>query len=354
MNIWFGDYKFNMEGGSIVSDFIEEIKADDFKLEDLIERHRGEKCLFYVDLVRKTCGDWVKIPVMLVSGKKKGKLLLTDACCHGDEYEGAEGIAEIYNSLEPGEMSGAFVGIPALNLAAFGGMSRFSSDDFVPVDMNRAFPGNKTGTVTNYIAYYYTENFIKKADGLVTIHGGGNTLYLKPVACHPKKDDDVSKISQQMAEAMNFDVIWEDKDINGSYGLMDQNAYLLGVPVVTAEIGGQSVRHFERQESSRRICEGMINIMRLFGIVSGEVVKKEPEYVVNLSYIYSNNGGIHKPLLKDGERFSKGQVLSEITDVFGNVTEKITAGFDGVVVGYLAYSTVNPKSWVYLVGEEVK
>ena len=94
--------------------------------------------------------------------------------------------------------------------------------------------------------------------------------------------------------------------------------------------------------------------MRLFDIVSGEVVKKEPEYIVNLSYIYSNNGGIHKPLLKDGERFSKGQVLSEITDVFGNVTEKITAGFDGVVVGYLAYSAVNPKSWVYLVGEEVK
>ena len=337
-----------------MSSFIEEIKAEDFNLEALIEKHRGEKRLFYVNLVRKICGDWVRIPVMLASGKKEGKILLSDACCHGDEYEGAEGIAETYNSLDPAEMEGAFVGVPALNLDAFGSMSRFSSDDFVPVDMNRVFPGKKQGTATNYIAYYYTENFIKKADGLVTIHGGGNTLYLKPVVCHPKKDDDVSRMSQKMAEAMNFDVIWEDKDINGSYGLMDQNTYLLGVPVITAEIGGQSVRHFERKESSRRICKGLTNIMRTFDIVGGETIKKAPEYRVNLTYLYSENGGIHKPLIKDGERFEKGRVLSEITDVFGNVIEKITAEFDGVVVGYLAYSVVNPKSWVYLIGEEVK
>ena len=51
-----------------------------------------------------------------------------------------------------------------------------------------------------------------------------------------------------MAWAMNFDVAWEDIDTNASYGLMDQNTYLSGIPVVTAEIGGQSVRHFRREE----------------------------------------------------------------------------------------------------------
>ncbi len=330
-----------------------ELFAEEFDLNEQIARYRGTKQTFYLNLVRKATGDWIKIPVMLVSGAKDGKLLLADACCHGDEYEGAEGIIATFHNLNPADMEGAFVGIPAVNLDAFGAMNRYSADDFVPVDMNRAFPGNETGTATDYLSHFYFNHFIKKADGLITMHGGGNTLYLTPVVCYPKQEDEVSEMSQKMAWAMNFDVAWEDIDTNASYGLMDQNTYLSGIPVVTAEIGGQSVRHFRREEDIARIRNGLENVMRLFRILPGEAVKYTPEYRVNLTYLYSNHGGIHKPLKKDRDRFRKGEILSEITDIFGNRLETVRAPFDGVVVGYLAYSVVHPKSWIYLIGKEV-
>ena len=332
---------------------IKEIQAENFDLEQMIRQCRGKKTMFYLNLVRKITGDWLKIPVMLVSGKEEGKTLLADACCHGDEYEGAEGIIAAFSALDPERMKGAFIGIPALNLDAFGNMNRFSSNDFVPVDLNRAFPGSETGTATNYLSYFYFHQFIKKSDGLITLHGGGNTLYLSPVACYPKKDDPVSAMSEKMARAMNFDFAWEDIDIDPSYGLMDQNTYLAGIPVVTAEIGGQSVRHFRRAEDIQRIREGLQNVMRLFEILPEKAADYTPDYRVNLTYLYSNNGGIHKPIKKDRERFAKGEVLSEITDVFGNRIETIRAPFDGIVVGYLAYSVVHPKSWTYLIGKEV-
>ena len=88
-------------------------------------------------------------------------------------------------------------------------------------------------------------------------------------------------------------------------------------------------------------------------ILIDNAVKYTPEYRVNLTYLYSNHGGIHKPLKKDRDRFRKGEILSEITDIFGNRLETVRAPFDGVVVGYLAYSVVHPKSWIYLIGKEV-
>lgn len=330
------------------------LSADEFCLKDVIDSNQSRKLQIQVDLVKKANGEWIKIPVLLAVGKEKGDILLADGCCHGDEYEGSEGIIKTWQSLRTEDMKGTFVGIPALNLDAFGSMDRYSRNDFVPVDLNRAFPGNVNGYATDYLANYYLENFIKKASGIVTLHGGGNTLFLTPVCCFPDTGNEVSRKSEEMAKAFGFDVLWHDKIIDPSFGLMDQHAYLNGIPVITAEIGGQCIRHQERETCIKRVEEGLFNVMRLFGILN-EKIKKTGEMIsVGMEYIYSNHGGIHKPQKGDGERVKKGEVLSIITDVFGNETERIYAPHDGIVVGYLVYSVVNPKSWVYMIGTEVK
>lgn len=328
--------------------------SENFSLRQIVEENRGKKAQIELNLVRKANGEWIKIPILLVSGEKSGELLLVDGGCHGDEYEGSEGIIETWKSLKPEKMRGAFVGIPALNLDAFGNMSRYSSNDFVPVDLNRAFPGNEQGYATDFLAAYYLDNFIKKASGLVTLHGGGNTLYLTPVACFPDTGTEISSKSEQMAKAFGFEVLWRDNGVDPASGLMDQIAYLSGIPVVTAEIGGQCIRHQEREHCIGRIKEGIFNVMRLFHILDGPAEQYSNQIPVNLEYIYSNHGGIHKPQKRDGEIVTKGEVLSVITDVFGNEIERVNAPHDGRVVGYLVYSIVNPKSWVYMIGTEVK
>lgn len=332
---------------------IVQLSATDFSLESLVQQSRGKKLQAELNLVQKANGEWLKIPILLAAGEEQGDILLADGCCHGDEYEGTEGIIETWKSIEPKELKGAFVGIPALNLDAFGSMNRYGTGDFVPVDLNRAFPGSKQGYATDYLANYYLEHFIRAASAVVTLHGGGNTLFLSPVCCFPDTGTEVSRKSEEMARAFGFEFLWHDKVIDPAFGLMDQHTYLSGVPVVTAEIGGQSIRHREREQCIQRIQSGLLNVMRLRHILEGPVERFEHQQSVELEYIYSTHGGIHKPQKRDKEKVYKGEVLSIITDVFGNEIDRICAPHDGIVVGYLVYSIVNPKSWVYLMGTEV-
>ncbi|WP_130861844.1 succinylglutamate desuccinylase/aspartoacylase family protein [Bacilliculturomica massiliensis] len=326
---------------------------ENFNLKEELKK-RGTKKIGYVPFAQKANGSWVSIPVMLAVGKKEGPVLLADGCCHGDEYEGTEGIIAAFDALDVSEMSGAFVGVPALNLDAFGEMRRYNGNDFVPVDLNRTFPGNEEGYFTSSLAHFYFNNFIKHANGLITLHGGGNYLYLSPVTNFQHMGDETSKMSEAMARAFGFEVLWRDDECSGEQGMEDQVSYLNGVPAITPEIGGQATRLHHREETVGRIREGIMNVLRLFKILDGEVKTFDDQYYVNLEYIYSRHGGIHKPLKKEGEEVRKGETLSIITDVFGREVDRVLSPYDGVVVGFLAYSIINPRSWSYLLGRDVK
>ena len=314
---------------------------------------RGRKVSGFIKFAQLPSGSWVNIPVIMAIGAKEGPVLLVDGCNHGDEYEGAEGIADAFSNLDVSKMAGALVGIPALNLLAFESMKRYTEVDFVPIDLNRTYPGNVKGTLTQSIADYYLNNFVKKADGLITIHGGGNYLYLEPVTLYQNYGDDISKKSMEMAKAFGFEALWQNSYLNPANGILDEIAYTVKVPTITPEIGGQATRVTSRAQNVKRISDGIINVLRLFKVLDEEVVSFDNQYRVDVEYIYCKNGGIHKPQKKGGERVKKGDTLSIITDIFGTEIERVTCPFDGIVIGLWAYSIIQPRSWSYMVGREI-
>lgn len=325
----------------------------DFDLRSELKKPSTKTC-GYINFAMKPDGTWVKIPIMLAVGAKDGAVVLADACCHGDECEGTEGIIAAFNSLDVNTMSGVFIGIPALNLEAFGEMRRYGGRDFVPQDMNRAYPGNPEGFLTFSLAHYYFNNVVKHADAAITIHGGGSTLYLEPVTCFPSMNDPVSSKSEEMAKAFGFEALWRDKECDGKSGIQDHHSYLAGIPSITPEIGGQATRLHQREENAEKVKNGIINVLRLWKVIDEPVVKFDNQYYVELKYIYTHHGGIHKPQKKEGEFVKKGDVLSIITDVFGNEVGRVVSEYDAVVIGFLVYPVANPKSWVYLLGANVE
>lgn len=108
-----------------------------FDLPALI-RERGVKKTGFVDIAQKVDGTTVRIPYFVVCGAEEGPVFLVDACNHGGEYEGAEGIIKAANRLRPEELRGTFVGIPALNLEAFNAGLRNAPIDWSYQDLNRA------------------------------------------------------------------------------------------------------------------------------------------------------------------------------------------------------------------------
>ena len=163
---------------------------ESFDLTQALQK-KGTKEYGFIHLAQRANGSWVNIPIMLAVGAQDGPTLVVDACNHGDEYEGTEGIIKTFEGLDVSKMKGSFIGIPALNAEAFAEMKRYNTLDFVPQDLNRIYPGG-TGPMTAYVCSWYCENIIKKADAVICIHGGGNSEYLEPVVLYCGEESPVA------------------------------------------------------------------------------------------------------------------------------------------------------------------
>ncbi|MFH2130856.1 MAG: hypothetical protein ABIK68_10845, partial [bacterium] len=72
--------------------------SNQFNLQALIGE-RSVKKHGFIDIAQKVDGSMVKIPYFIICGQEAGPTLLVDACNHGDEYEGSEGIIKVLNEL---------------------------------------------------------------------------------------------------------------------------------------------------------------------------------------------------------------------------------------------------------------
>ena len=60
-------------------------------------------------------------PIAVLSGGVKGPTALLIAGTHGDEYEGQILLQELHRGIDPAEVSGRLIVLPALNIAAVKG-----------------------------------------------------------------------------------------------------------------------------------------------------------------------------------------------------------------------------------------
>ncbi|BBO66278.1 succinylglutamate desuccinylase [Desulfosarcina alkanivorans] len=322
-----------------------------FDLQELISE-RSTKKHGFIDIAQKVDGSMVRIPYFIICGKDEGPLLLVDACNHGDEYEGSEGIIQALNELNPEQVKGTLVGIPALNLEAFNAGMRIAPIDWSYQDLNRAYPGNEKGLITSRIAHFYMHNFIRKADYVISFHGGGNSLYLDPLAAYLPPDTEVGKVTYEMAKAFGVKVLWRQQNLPFS-GITTVEAQKFGVPAIIPEIGGHCVRHEHRQYYVDICSNGIKNVMVRFGMLQGKVPTVADQIDVELRYLHTDQGGIHKPLKKALDECREGEVLSEVHNLFGEKVGEVVAPFDGVIIGYWCYTTIHPGNWAFLYGKHI-
>lgn len=71
---------------------------ESFDLTQALQK-KGTKEYGFIHLAQRANGSWVNIPIMLAVGAQDGPTLVVDACNHGDEYEGTEGIIKTFEGL---------------------------------------------------------------------------------------------------------------------------------------------------------------------------------------------------------------------------------------------------------------
>jgi N-alpha-acetyl-L-2,4-diaminobutyrate deacetylase len=141
------------------------------------------------------------IPIAVIRNGSGPTALLTGGN-HGDEYEGPLALYELARTLDPKQVSGTVIIVPALNYPAFRAGTRTS-----PIDkgnLNRSFPGRPDGAPTEKITDFVTRHLLPRADIVLDFHSGGRTLDFVPFcAAHLLPDKEQERRAFAAVEAFS-------------------------------------------------------------------------------------------------------------------------------------------------------
>ena len=113
----------------------------------------------------------VAVPLFEARGARDGPTLTLLAGIHGCEYASMAAVRAFMRDIERAPLSGRIRALPIVDLSAFRTRSPFVS----PADgknLNRCFPGDPAGTVTDQLAHEVFTSLILGSDAVVDLHAG--------------------------------------------------------------------------------------------------------------------------------------------------------------------------------------
>jgi len=263
---------------------------------------------------------------------------------HGDELEGQyvcfelarligenmnclNGVVDIYPAMNPLGIDSITRGIPAFDL-----------------DMNRLFPGNSEGNMTEYLASKVVKD-LSGSDVVIDIHASNIYLTEIPqIRINELHGDELVP----MAKKCNVDFIW----VHGASTVLESTlAYSLnstGTPCLVVEMGvGMRIT----KEYGNQLVDGIFNLMQSMGIWEGEATAvREPiisrDYE-DVSFLNASAGGLFVPGVNHWEKLQKGDLVGKIIDpLSGEVLERIESPVDGILFTIREYPIVDEGSLI--------
>jgi predicted deacylase len=120
-----------------------------------------------------------RIPVTIIRGSQPGPALALVGGTHGSEVAPIVALQRLRSQVNPAELRGTLIIVHVANVPSFLGRTIYYS----PVDrknLNRMYPGNPNGTVSERIAHVITSEIIERADYLIDMHSGDGNESLRP------------------------------------------------------------------------------------------------------------------------------------------------------------------------------
>ncbi len=283
---------------------------------------RGVVHRFQVHLSDNSLGVPWKLPVIIIQGKKKGKVLGITAAIHGNELNGISTIYKLIQEVDPMKMSGTLILIPISNVPGYLKNQRYFIDN---VDLNRIMPGKSKGAASSIYTHHLINKVIKKFDYLLDLHtasmGRVNSLYIRADLDKPE--------CRNLAYLQNPQIIVQKSDESGTLrGWANDN----GINAITIEIGNPN--GFQHKLIDETLL-GILNTMKYLKIIEGKVrnMVKTTTICDHSFWLYSSKGGLVDVFPVIAEKVEKGQLVAKVYDVFGQVREEIFSTHSGIVIG---------------------
>ncbi len=268
------------------------------------------------------------LPITLISGKRECKTVLITGGIHNSEYVGIQAAIELANEINPEDIYGNIIIMPLINRTGFEHrtMGLTYEDN---KNLNREFPGNKEGTLSERITYFMEKELFSISDYYIDLHcGDGYEDLIDYVYCQGNANDEIKYWSRKMAEAVNVDYIVESQsDKGGAYNY----AGSIGLPGILLERGCMGKWSKEEVEADKKDVESVLSVL---GVLDKESLLKNnnAKFITNTIYENSKYTGCWYPNYKSGDFFKKGDILGTVKDYFGNTLDICTAKVDGVIL----------------------
>ncbi|MDO5422194.1 MAG: succinylglutamate desuccinylase/aspartoacylase family protein [Eubacteriales bacterium] len=272
-----------------------------------------------------------EIPTTLICGAKEGKTLLITAQIHAGEYNGSAAAARLAKEIEPEKLCGNVILMHCVNTSGFWQQQpRFIPEDHV--NLNADYPGKEDGTIGQQIAAWFVKEVFPQVDFIADLHGGGMCEALAPCIFFPRAPK-VTECALGAAKAMNVNYLLASSNAVGEYGYA---ANMLDIPGFILECGYGGLL---REEWIQQVQECMKRLLEHFEMYAFGMPKLDTagrKIYRNAEYLETAKRGVWYPAVQENQKVKKGELLGELGDFFGNVTERYYAAGDGTVIYYTA------------------
>ena len=296
-----------------------------------VEAAAGEVASGYLD-VPAGSDEGTRIPITLAHGSSPGPVLALIAGTHGYEYPPILALQRIRRDLNATELAGTLILVHVANLPSFLGRTIYYS----PIDgknLNRVYPGNPSGTVSERIADVLYKQVIAIADYVVDMHGGDGNEALRPyLYLTVTGDAELDERSKALGLAFGLDTIvvqggWT-KDTS-AHVYTEWAALGRGKAAITTETGSLGSTSHQLVSLAEK---GVWNLLRHLGMLEGEPLRAPAVvWLEEGQVVRSPAPGTFEPAVEPGYFVEQGGLLGTLFDYFGDPVQTIAAPFAGVV-----------------------
>ena len=282
----------------------------------------GESATVYFNVAKLHTQNKIDVPVIIERSKKPGPTVLITAGIHGDEVNSVEIVRQIIAKGINKPKRGTIICIPVINVFGFIHMDREFPDGR---DLNRVFPGGKSGSLASRVAHKLITEIVPHADLIMDFHTGGADRF-NSAQIRIKKGE---VVLDELAEVFGAPFVLYSKNLNKSFR---NTSYKLGIPMLLFE-GGKSFNiHPTITNTGVNGAKRVLNHLEMLGSkFKVSKPKKSCVFILESKWLRAKYSGMFKASVSINAKVNKGDVIGHITDPYGSFNHFVKAPNDGYI-----------------------
>ncbi len=283
----------------------------------------GETKTINLEIAKFHTATKLKIPIIVSRSKIAGPTVLFSAGLHGDELNGVDIVRQlIFNKINVPKR-GTIICIPVINIFGFINKTREFPDGR---DLNRVFPGSKTGSLASRFAYHIVKHILPLVDYVIDFHAGGQSRFNAPQLRVVPGNEELDRLAQ----IFNPPFLLYSNNIAGSF----RNACgKKGIQTLLFE-GGKSMDI--NNDVSRMGIEGTKRFLHHLDMLQEQFTPEQPSEkmitITSSQWVRAKISGLLHDQVAIGSYVKKGTILALISDPYGKENTSIKAPNNGYII----------------------